>query len=291
MKIKSLLLTALVGGFIGVNLFAQKQEFKISLAEWSLHRALWSGKTITNLDFPRIAKKTYDLDAVEYVSTFFKGKGEDQAYLTALKDSCTKYGVKSLIIMVDGEGNLADTSVAKRTKAIENHYKWVKAAKFLGCHSIRVNAGGSGTMGQMQVAAIDALTKLSSYAADYGINVIVENHGGNSSIGKWLAEIMKTVNRPNCGTLPDLGNFYEYDRYAGVTDMMPYAKGVSGKTHDFDAEGNETKIDYAKMMKIIADSKYSGYIDVEYEGNILSEDEGIKASIALVKKVIAPYNN
>ena len=291
MKIKSLLLTALVGGFIGVNLFAQKQEFKISLAEWSLHRALWSGKTITNLDFPRIAKKTYDLDAVEYVSTFFKGKGEDQAYLTALKDSCTKYGVKSLIIMVDGEGNLADTSVAKRTKAIENHYKWVKAAKFLGCHSIRVNAGGSGTMGQMQVAAIDALTKLSTYAADYGINVIVENHGGNSSIGKWLAEIMKTVNRPNCGTLPDLGNFYEYDRYAGVTDMMPYAKGVSGKTHDFDAEGNETKIDYAKMMKIIADSKYSGYIDVEYEGNILSEDEGIKASIALVKKVIAPYNN
>ena len=291
MKIKSLLLTALVGGFIGVNLFAQKQEFKISLAEWSLHRALWSGKTITNLDFPRIAKKTYDLDAVEYVSTFFKGKGEDQAYLTALKDSCTKYGVKSLIIMVDGEGNLADTSVAKRTKAIENHYKWVKAAKFLGCHSIRVNAGGSGTMGQMQAAAIDALTKLSNYAADYGINVIVENHGGNSSIGKWLAEIMKTVNRPNCGTLPDLGNFYEYDRYAGVTDMMPYAKGVSGKTHDFDAEGNETKIDYAKMMKIIADSKYSGYIDVEYEGNILSEDEGIKASIALVKKVIAPYNN
>jgi len=291
MKIKYLLLTALVGGFIGVNLFGQKQEFKISLAEWSLHRALRNGKTITNLDFPRIAKKTYDLDAVEYVSTFFKGKGEDQAYLTALKDSCTKYGIKSLIIMVDGEGNLADTSAAKRTKAIENHYKWVKAAKFLGCHSIRVNAAGNGTMGQMQAAAIDALTKLSAYAADYGINVIVENHGGNSSIGKWLAEIMKTVNKPNCGTLPDLGNFYEYDRYAGVTDMMPYAKGVSGKTHDFDAEGNETKIDYAKMMKIIADSKYSGYIDVEYEGNILSEDEGIKASIALVKKVIAPYNN
>ncbi|HZY24989.1 MAG TPA: TIM barrel protein, partial [Bacteroidales bacterium] len=196
-----------------------------------------------------------------------------------------------LIIMVDGEGNLADTSAAKRTKAIENHYKWVKAAKFLGCHSIRVNAAGNGTMGQMQAAAIDALTKLSAYAADYGINVIVENHGGNSSIGKWLAEIMKTVNKPNCGTLPDLGNFYEYDRYAGVTDMMPYAKGVSGKTRDFDAEGNETKIDYAKMMKIIADSKYSGYIDVEYEGNILNEDEGIKASIALVKKVIAPYNN
>ncbi len=291
MKIKSLLTAALIAGFMSMNLFGQKQEFKISLAEWSLHRALWNGKTITNLDFPRIAKKTYGLDAVEYVSTFFKGKGEDQAYLTQLKDSCTKYGVKSLLIMVDGEGNLADTSLAKRTKAVENHYKWVKAAKFLGCHSIRVNAAGAGTMGEMQAAAIDGLSKLSTYAADYGINVIVENHGGNSSIGKWLVEIMKAVNKPNCGTLPDLGNFYEYDRYKGVAEMMPYAKGVSGKTHDFDAEGNETQIDYARLMKIIADSKFSGYIDVEYEGNNLSEDEGIKASIALVKKVIAPYNN
>jgi sugar phosphate isomerase/epimerase len=289
MKIKSFLMIILLAGLINVNSFAQKQEFKISLAEWSLHQAIGKNK-VTNLDFPGIAKRTYGLDAVEYVSTFFKGKGEDNAYLTALKDSCTKNGVKSLLIMVDGEGNLADTSLTVRTKAVENHYKWVKAAKFLGCHSIRVNAAGRGTMGQMQAAAIDGLTKLSEYAAGFGINVIVENHGGNSSISKWLIEIMKAVNKPNCGVLPDLGNFYEYDRYAGVKEMMPYAKGVSGKTHDFDADGNETVIDYAKMMQIIADSKYSGYIDVEYEGMKLNEDEGIKASIALVKKVIAPYN-
>lgn len=272
-----------------INLFAQGQTFKISLAEWSLHRTLGKG-TITNMDFPRIAKETYGLDAVEYVSTFFKGKGEDQEYLSNLKKECEKYGVKSLLIMVDGEGNLADTSAAARTKAIENHYKWVKAAKFLGCHSIRVNAGGRGTMGQMQAAAIDALSRLSAYAADYNINVVVENHGGNSSYGKWLAEIMKAVNKPNCGTLPDLGNFYEYDRYQGVKDLMPYAKGVSGKTHDFDENGNETQIDYVKMMKIVSESGYKGYIDVEYEGNKLSEDEGIKATIALLKKVIEPYN-
>jgi sugar phosphate isomerase/epimerase len=289
MKIKSVLVMVFFAGLLNVNLFSQKQQYKLSLAEWSLHRTLGKG-TISNLDFPRIAKLTYGLDAVEYVSTFFKGKGEDTGYLTALKDSCTKYGVKSLLIMVDAEGNLADTSLAARTKAIENHYKWVKAAKFLGCHSIRVNAAGRGTMGQMQAAAIDGLSKLSDYAAGYGINVIVENHGGNSSIGKWLGEIMKTVNKPNCGTLPDLGNFYEYDRYQGVTDMMPFAKGVSGKTHDFDADGNETVIDYTKMMKIICDSKYTGYIDVEYEGNKLSEDEGIKATTALLNKVIAPYN-
>ena len=192
--------------------------------------------------------------------------------------------------MVDGEGNLADTSATARNKAVENHYKWVKAAKFLGCHTIRVNAGGRGTMGQMQAAAIDALGKLATYAADYGINVVVENHGGNSSYGKWLAEIMKCVNKPNCGTLPDLGNFYEYDRYKGVTELMPFAKGVSAKTHDFDENGNETQIDYEKMMKIIADSGYKGYIDVEYEGTKLNEDEGIKATIALLKKVTAPYN-
>jgi sugar phosphate isomerase/epimerase len=289
MKIKLFFIVILIAGFSSVNSFGQEQRFKISLAEWSFHIALGKGE-MTNLDFPRIAKTKYNLDAVEYVSSFFTGKSEDTKYLTSLKDSCTKYGVKSLLIMVDGEGNLADTSVAARQKAIENHYKWVKAAKFLGCHSIRVNAAGRGTMGQMQAAAIDGLSKLSDYAGGFGINVIVENHGGNSSIGKWLAEVMKTVNKPNCGTLPDVGNFYEYDRYAGVKEMMPYAKGVSGKTHDFDQDGNETQIDYPKMMKIIADSGFKGYIDVEYEGTKLSEADGVKASIALVQKVIAPYN-
>lgn len=289
MKIKLILAVLLLAGLSNLNLSGQDEKFKISLAEWSFHIALGKGQ-MTNLDFPRITKVKYNLDAVEYVSTFFKGKSEDTGYLTQLKDSCTKYGVKSLLIMVDGEGNLADTSLKARQKAVENHYKWVKAAKFLGCHSIRVNAAGRGTMGQTQAAAIDGLGKLSEYAAGQGINVIVENHGGNSSIGKWLAEIMKTVNKPNCGTLPDLGNFYEYDRYAGTKELMPFAKGVSGKTHDFDQDGNETQIDYAKMMKIIADSGFKGYIDVEYEGSKLSEDEGVKVSIALLQKVIAPYN-
>jgi sugar phosphate isomerase/epimerase len=289
MKYKLFLTAILFAGFFGNIVTGQDQRFKISLAEWSLHRAIGK-KEVSNLDFPRITKKVYGLDAVEYVSAFFKDKAEDMQYLTNLKDSCTKYGVKSLLIMIDSEGNLADSSAATRQKAVENHYRWIKAAQFLGCHTIRVNAAGRGTMGQMQAAAIESLTKLADYAAPYKINVVVENHGGNSSIGKWLAEIMKTVNRPNCGTLPDLGNFYEYDRYAGTKEMMPYAKGVSGKTYDFDANGMETKVDYEKMMKIIADSKYSGYIDVEYEGTRLSEDEGIKASIALLNKVIAPYN-
>lgn len=289
MKTKTFLLFLLLVSLMIPDNFAQENRLKISLAEWSLNRTLRKGE-MTNLDFPRIAKEKYGLDAVEYVSTFFRDKAEDTEYLTSLKNECDKYGVKSLIIMVDGEGNLADTSLVARTKSIENHYKWIKAAKFLGCHSIRVNAGGRGTMGEMQAAAIDGLSRLSAYAADYGINVIVENHGGNSSIGKWLAEIMKVINKPNCGTLPDLGNFYEYDRYRGVTELMPFAKGVSAKTRDFDENGNETQIDYIRMMKIITDSGYRGYIDVEYEGMKLNEDEGIKATIALLRKVIEPYN-
>ena len=288
-RIKLLLISFLLTGLIGSGTFAQNEVYKISLAEWSLHRSLESG-SITNLDFPRIAKKTYGLDAVEYVSTFFNGRGEDQRYLAALKDSCAKYGIKSLLIMVDGEGDLADSSLATRSKAVENHYKWIMAARFLGCHSIRVNAGGRGTMGQMQAAAIDAMARLSDYAAKYGINVIVEDHGGNSSIGRWLAEIIKTVDKPNFGTLPDFNNFFEYDPYKGVSELMPFARGVSGQTRDFDENGNETRIDFDKMMKIVSESGYKGYIDVEYSGTKLSVDEGIKANLALLKRVIEPYN-
>ena len=283
-KLKTLLILVIMVAW-GSTAFGQKQ-LKLSLAEWSLHRAI-NAKEMTNMDFPRITKTKYNLDAVEYVSTFFEGKGEDQTYLKNLKNECKKYGVKSLLIMVDGEGDLGDTVTTNRHKSVENHYKWVKAAKFLGCHSIRVNARGVGTKEQVAKAAIDGLSRLCEYAAKEKINVIVENHGGYSSDGKWLTDVIKAVNKPNCGTLPDFGNFYEYDRYQGVTDMMPFAKGASGKTYDFDAQGNETKIDYARMVKIVRDSGYKGYIDIEYEGTRLSEDEGIKATKLLLDRLIA----
>lgn len=287
-KIKFLSLVFLLTLFISLNSFAQKERFKISLAEWSIHRLLEAG-SVTNLDFPRIAKN-YGLDAVEYVSTFFNGKGEDQKYLAALADSCKKYGIKSLLIMVDGEGDLADSSLAVRSRAVENHYKWVRAARFLGCHSIRVNAGGKGIMGQMQLAAIDALGRLADYASKYGVNVIVEDHGGNSSIGIWLAEIIRTANRSNLGTLPDFNNFEAYDPYKGIGELMPFARGVSGQTREFDEKGNDSKIDFERMIKIVSESGYTGYIDVEYSGTSLSVDEGIKANLALIRRVIGPYN-
>ena len=272
--------------------------FKISLAEWSFHKALFA-KEIDHLDFAKIAKQQYGIEGVEYVSQFFKDKAKDMDYLKEMKMRAEGEGVRSLLIMCDGEGGLGDTNESQRKTAVENHYKWVEAAKFLGCHSIRVNAYGEGTAAEVASAAIDGLGSLAGFAKDYDLNVIVENHGGYSSNGKWLTDVMKQIDMPNCGTLPDFGNFclkgtYEngkmtcedmYDRYQGVSEMMPFAKAVSAKTHAFDASGNETETDYLRMMKIVKDAGYKGFVGIEYEGNVLSEADGVRASKALLMKV------
>ncbi|NND06239.1 MAG: TIM barrel protein [Saprospiraceae bacterium] len=268
--------------------------FEISLAQWSLNKTLFDGK-MDNLDFAATAKKKYGITNIEYVNQFFKDKARDKAYLQEMNTRANDLGVKQLIIMIDGEGGLGDLDDSSRKEAVENHYEWVEAAKFLGCHSIRVNAYGEGTAKEVKLAAIDGLGSLSSFAKDFGINVIVENHGGYSSNGRWLADVMKQVDMENCGTLPDFGNFCiteendecveEYDRYKGVLELMPYAKAVSAKSHDFNAEGDETRTDYLKMMKIVKDAGYSGYVGIEYEGSRLSEAEGILATKKLLEKV------
>ncbi len=269
--------------------------FRISLAEWSLHRAIRDQKTMTNLDFAKTAKDEFGIEAVEYVNQFFKDRATDMTYLADLKQRAADNGVKSLLIMIDGEGNLGDPKNEARAKTVDNHKKWVDAAKFLGCHSIRVNAGSSGTYEEQQKLAADGLRTLSEYAATQGLNVIVENHGGLSSDGGWLVGVMKLVGLENCGTLPDFGNFYIerganpklYDRYQGVEELMPFAKAVSAKTYDFDESGNETTIDYTKMMDIVMSHGYHGYVGIEYEGEKLSEFDGIRKSKALLEKCLA----
>ena len=263
--------------------FSQNHS-NISLAEWSLHRAIQTGKMV-NMDFPRIARTQFGIGAIEYVSVLFETKTsvEDSLYLQKLKAECTKYNVASNLIMIDHEGNLGDTSLVKRNEAVENHYKWVKAAHFLGCHSIRVNAAGEGSPEEVKKAVIDGLTKLCEYASKYNINVIVENHWGNSSNPDWLVPVIRAVNKSNCGLLPDFGNFdKEADRYRAVEKMMPFAKGVSAKSYDFDEKGFETKIDYTKMLDIVRKAGYTGYIGIEYEGERLAEEDGIKATIKLI---------
>ena len=262
----------------------KEMPFRISLAKWSLHKTLFSGK-LDNLDFAKTAKAEFEIDAVEYVNQFFKDKAKDQKYLAELKMRHDDLKVKAVLIMIDGEGALGDADEAKRKVAVENHYKWVEAAKFLGCHSIRVNAQSTNDYQEAKKLAADGLRRLSEFAAQHDIGVIVENHGGLSSNGKWLAETIASVGLKNCGTLPDFGNFHDYDRYQGVTETMPYAKAVSAKSHDFDAEGNETKTDYYKMMKIVTDAGYKSWVGIEYEGSKLDEYAGIRATKALLIKV------
>ena len=263
--------------------------FKISLAEWSLHRALQS-KEIDHLDFYSVAKKEFDISAVEYVNTFFFNKARDATYLKEMKTRADDLSVRSLLIMCDNEGNLGDPDDSKRKTAVENHYKWAEAAKFLGCHSIRVNARSEGSYDEQIELAADGLRRLAEFGDSIGINTIVENHGGLSSNGKWLSAVMEKVDHPRMGTLPDFGNFRLdgdewYDRYQGVRELMPYAKAVSAKSHKFDSDGNEINTDYYKMIKIVLDAGYNSYVGIEYEGTAHSEMEGIRLTLELLKKV------
>ena len=277
----------------------KKDFFEISLAEWSLHKALFA-KKMTNLDFPVMAKQQFGISVVEYVNQFFKDKANDTNYLNELLKRCKDNGVKNHLIMIDGEGGLGEADAAKRNQAVENHYKWVDAAKYLGCATIRVNAYGTASADEVKKAAVEGLSKLGEYAAKTGINVIVENHGGYSSDGQWLSSVMKEVGMKNVGTLPDFGNFCikrgtgdlyqgkcveEYDRYKGVKEMLPFSKGVSAKTYDFDEQGNCIETDYFKMMKIVKDAGFKGYVGIEYEGNKVSEEEGIKKTKVLLEKI------
>jgi sugar phosphate isomerase/epimerase len=292
---------------------AKKPFFEISLAQFSLAGSLFSGK-LTNLDFPALAVNTFGIRNVEYVSMFWRDKATDTQYLKELKKRTDDLGVRNVLIMVDMEGGLGDTNAAQRQQAVDNHRKWVDAAKFLGCHAIRVNLNGKGTDEEIAKAGVEGYGKLVEYGASQQMNVIIENHFGPSTNPDWLADVIRQVNNPYAGVLPDFGNFTrrtepeaqtmeafmktkvikEYDKYDGVTKLMPYAKGVSAKSHLFDAQGNDTETDFVRMLKIIKAAKFRGVIGIEHEGSFLktmgapgdylSENEGILATKRLLEK-------
>ena len=263
---------------------ADPKQLRISLAQWSLHKSLFAG-AVKPLDFPAVAARDYGIRGVEYVNSFYKDLIGKEGFAEDLRRRCSDAGVTSVLIMCDGEGALGDPSDAKRAKSVDNHRKWLDLAKHLGCHAIRVNAQSDGERAEQARLSADGLRRLSEAAKPLGLNVIVENHGGLSSHGDWLAGVMKAVGMDNCGTLPDFGNFYEYDRYRGVEDLMPFAKAVSAKSYDFDAQGNETKIDYPRMLGLVRAAGYSGWIGIEYEGGRLSEPDGIKATRELLARL------
>lgn len=272
------------------------KELKLSLAQWSLNRSFFE-KELNPVDFAAIAKNVFGLSAIEYVNQFYADHSEDEKFWNQMKKRADDNGVASLLIMTDDEGDLGTLDDNERKTSVENHFKWVNAASLLGCHSIRINAFGEGDKNEVGKALVDGLGKLSQYAAKENINILIENHGLYSSDGKWVVNIIEQVGMDNLGTLPDFGNWclsakwgstqkeceQVYDIYQGVTDFLPYAKGVSAKSYSFDENGQQAKIDYAKMLKIVKESNFDGHIGIEYEGETQSEHEGIKATQNLLE--------
>lgn len=292
--------------------------FKISLAQWSLHRTYFGDSleggfenffaTLQSnpddllrgsedpLYFAKFSKEKFGIDAVEYVNTFYFDKAEDQGYLNEMKRIADGEGVKSVLIMCDAEGALGAAGESERLQAAENHYKWVDMAKFLGCHSIRVNAFSEGSYDEQMERCAAGLRVLAEYAAKEDMKIMVENHGGLSSNARWLADTIAMVDMPNCGTLPDFGNFTiseneTYDHYQGTEELMPAAFGVSAKTHSFDEDGNEENLDYMRLMGIVKDAGYTGHVGIEYEGDQLSENDGIRATKELLIRVGRELNS
>jgi sugar phosphate isomerase/epimerase len=268
----------------------EKPLFRISLAQWSLHNGFFDG-TYDVLDFAAITRKKFGLDAIEYVNQFYFDTLDDKL-VGELRKRADDEGVVSNLIMIDREGALGAPDAPARKLAVENHYRWADAARALGCGSIRVNAQSSGSWDEQMKLAADGLNQLAEYCSGLGLSVLVENHGGLSSNASWLAGVMQLADNRAVGTLPDFGNFIidretgeSYDRYQGTAELMPFAKAVSAKAYDFDEEGNETTIDYARMLRIVLDAGYNDWIGIEYEGEALSEEEGVLKTKALLERV------
>lgn len=273
---------------------------KISLAQWSLHRAFTEGR-LNAENFASIAKNSFNINAVEYVNQFYVKKATNEGFWNQMKSNADNEGVKSLLIMVDDEGLLGDTNLAERKKAIENHYKWIHAAKIMGCHAIRINAFSDGNNpSEIKAALVQGLGSLAMYGKEEGIHILIENHGFHTSDADFMVGIIKDVNNPYLGTLPDFGNWclnaewgstqgntctQVYNPYDGVSKFLPYAKGVSAKSYNFNDSGYDTVIDYPKLLKLVKEEAYDGYIGIEYEGTTLGEEAGIRATKTLIEKV------
>lgn len=290
-----------LGGVSAGAVAAPAFDFEISLAQWSLHKALFAGE-IKALDFPVVARKTYDIGAVEYVNQFFMDKAKDQTFLRQLKQRAEDNGVVSSLIMIDGEPEMASADKQIRAAAVEGHKKWVEAARYLDCTAIRINLHGEGTKAEWKKHSTETLSALCEFSDDFNINILVENHGGFSSDATLLTDVMRAVDHPRCGTMPDFGNFCvrrrdgdmwespcveQYDIYKGVAELMPYAGAVSAKSFNFDEQGNESSIDFRAMLKLVKAANYQGYVGIEYEGNKLSEEAGIRATKKLLDTIRA----
>ncbi len=279
------------------------RDYKISLAAWSLHRAVFEGK-MPMLDMPKRTRQEWDIEGLELVSTMLapehkKPFPDMKPYLDTLAKNASDNNVKLLLVMVDDEGVIGAPEESARTESVTRHKKWLDICEYLGCHSMRMNwhGGAQGVekdpkgLDEFVKRSVPSFTELCDYAAKKKLNVIIENHGGASSYPEAIEKLMAAVDHPNFGTLPDFGNFPKgVDIYDAIDRLMKFAiKAVSAKCNDFDdATGEETKMDYGKLIANVVDKHgYHGYLGIEYEGDRLPEPEGIKRCKALLEKLKA----
>ena len=308
------------------NLFAKKidkSKMDIGLQMYSFAPLIMQGK-FDLLGFPDLVKNTYGINGAEYWSIPFMGRENDRDFLNDLKRRSDDNGVDNLIILVDdidiktmqSGPSLASSNKNDRDTAIDYHKKWVDVAKNIGCHSIRINLRSEEENDQKILEnSSESISKLIEFSKQDIISIVIENHGGITGDADWLVSLMKNVDSKHLGTLPDFGTYNfcikrgnlnfqslsencedQYDKYLGVKKLMPYAKGVSAKSHEFDKDGEELSTNYSRMIKIISESNYKGYITIEYEGAMkgmfggegtyLSPHEGILATKKLINKYL-----
>ena len=313
---------------MGSNLISDSllndQNIKISLQCYSFASSLFT-KKMNIIDFPKIVREDFNIDAAEYWNRPMVEKRRDSNFIRELNKRTNDYGLENTFMLVDlinfqtGESkSLCSRDKIERNFAIEEHKEWIEFSKAIGCKGIRVNLW-SDNMTRSEVKSIsqDSLGELLEFSNKINMSIVIENHGGYTSDAKWLIDLIKSINHPKLGTLPDFGtrNFCikrapktesgifgsqcvdQYDKYKGVKEMLPYAKGISAKSHTFNNDGEEMSTDYKKMINLIKASGFNDYIAIEYEGAImalyakgnskfLSSHEGILATKKLIEKYI-----
>jgi L-ribulose-5-phosphate 3-epimerase len=258
---------------------------KLAVQQYSFNRQLRDG-SLEILDYPKIVVEGTGIKALEYFNGHIEDKAGDTSFFRELKQRCNDLGVTNTMMLCRSSIPLDSPDAKKRAQSVDEMKVWLEATKTLGGTTIRVDCKSPGKYDEKKQHAADGLNALCDVAESMKMDIVVENHGGHSSNGKWLAELMQIVNRPNCGSLPDFQNFKDYDPYQGVEDLMPSAKIVCAKSKHFDYKGNETNVDYERMMKIVLDAGFKGYIGIEFEGHDMDPIAGILATKKLIERIV-----
>ncbi|GAB5561933.1 MAG: hypothetical protein SynsKO_35800 [Synoicihabitans sp.] len=290
------------------------KPFTLSLSQWGFHRAIFGDARDNYQDFITTLHRAPDdvlrgdmdprdivwrarelgVGVVDLVNILWFGHGQDGPWLADFKARARDAGVTFGVLMCDQLGRIAAKDSAERKRSISGHLDWMETAAELGCPFLRVNPYGDGSYLEQLKRGAETLHELADRSSDFGLEILVENHGHPGSNGAWLAMLIEQADHPRLGTYTDLDNFFmggwnhdpqrRYDRTQGLFDLAPYTKAISAKTHDFGPDGEETTIDYQACLKILLDAGFTGLVGAEYEGHRLSEAEGSRLTVELLRR-------